>query len=123
MSKLIIIVPVLPPTINHMYKSIGKGRKALTDEVLAFRQEVSAEARSSARMTGWRIPDGPLEFHLYITYGSNRRTDVDNRIKSSLDALAIAIGFDDARVDRIVAERVGYEKGKPLCEMVLMSKV
>lgn len=122
MDKLTVIIPTLPPTVNHLYKSIGRGAKALTDEAKAFRQEVSAEARTTARMTGWRLPDGPLEFHLYITYGTNRRTDVDNRIKSAIDSLAIALGFDDARIDRIVAERVGIDKGKPLCEMVLMSK-
>jgi Holliday junction resolvase RusA-like endonuclease len=123
MDKLTVIVPTLPPTINHAYKSIGKGRKALTDEALAFRQEVSAEARTTARMTGWRLPDGPLEFHLFLTYGSNRRTDIDNRVKMAIDAIALAIGFDDARIDKIEIERVGYDKGKPLCEMVLMSKV
>jgi Holliday junction resolvase RusA-like endonuclease len=123
MDKLTVIVPTLPPTINHAYKSIGKGRKALTDEALAFRQEVSAEARTTARMTGWRLPDGPLEFHLFLTYGSNRRTDIDNRVKMAIDAIALAIGFDDARIDKIEIERVGYDKGNPLCEMVLMSKV
>ena len=115
-------MPTLPPSVNHLYKSIGKGKKALTDEVISFRWYVLKEARETARLTGWKLPSGALEFHLYITYGTNRRTDVDNRIKSSIDALAIALGFDDARIDRIVAERVGIEKGKPLCEMVLMSK-
>jgi hypothetical protein len=37
--------------------------------------------------------------------------------------LAIALGFDDTRIDRLVVERVGIDKGKPLCEMVLMSRV
>ena len=122
MDKLTIIVPTLPTTVNHLYKSIGRGAKALTDEALTFRQEVYLEARTTARMTGWKLPDGPLEFHLYLTYGSNRRTDVDNRIKSAIDSVALALGFDDARIDRIVAERVGYDKGKPLCEMVLMAR-
>ena len=123
MSKLIVIVPVLPPTINHMYQSIGKGRKALTDEALAFRQYVSAEARTTARAMGWKLPDGPLEFHLYLTYGDRRNTDIDNRVKSAIDSMAIALGFNDARIDKIQIERVGYEKGKPLCEMVLMPKL
>ncbi len=105
-----------------MYKSIGNGKKALTDEALTFRQEVYLEAREAARLTGWKLPTGALEFHLFITYGTNRRTDVDNRIKSAIDSVAIALGFDDTRIDRIVAERVGYDKDKPLCEMVLMSK-
>jgi Holliday junction resolvase RusA-like endonuclease len=105
-----------------MYKSIGNGKKALTDEALTFRQEVYLEARETARLTRWKLPSGALEFHLYITYGTNRRTDVDNRIKSAIDSVAIALGFDDTRIDRIVAERVGIEKGKPLCEMVLMAK-
>lgn len=122
MDKLTVIIPTLPPTVNHLYKSIGKGRKALTDEALAFRQYVSAEVRTTARMTGWQLPDGPLEFHLFLTYGDRRNTDIDNRVKSAIDALAIAIGFNDARIDKIQIERIGYDKGKPLCEMVLMAK-
>ncbi len=122
MDKLTVIIPTLPPTINHCYKSIGKGRKALTDEALSFRSEVSAEARTTARLTGWKLPDGPLEFHLYLTYGNRRNTDIDNRAKAAIDALALAIGFNDARIDKIQIERVGYDKDKPLCEMVLMSK-
>jgi len=122
MKSLTVIVPILPPTVNHMYRSAGNGRKVLTDEVHAFRKHVWAEATETARLTGWTLPDGALELHMFITYGNKRNTDIDNRIKSAVDALAIALGFNDARIDRLVVERAGIEKDRPLCEMVLMER-
>lgn len=119
-TALIIIVPLLPPTINHAYRPNGRGGKLLTDELITFRQEVATEARDVVRLTGWTLPDARLQLTLLLTFGTAaRRVDIDNRVKTALDALALALGFDDSLVDRIVIERVGIDKGRPLCEMVL----
>ena len=122
MDKLTVIVPTLPPTVNHLYKSIGGGKKALTDEALAFKSMVLAEVLDVVNLTGWKLPAGRLEFHLYLVYGDKRSTDIDNRVKFAIDSVASALKFNDNRIDRVVIERVGFDKGKPLCEMVLMAK-
>ncbi len=118
-TALIVIVPLLPPSANHAWVSNGRGGKVLSDEYLTFRQELSVEARQTARLTGWTLPDGPLQLTMLLTFGSHRKADIDNRIKTGLDSLAVALGFDDARVGRIVIERAGVEPGRPLCELIL----
>jgi Holliday junction resolvase RusA-like endonuclease len=120
MATLTVIVPILPPTANHMYKPNGRGGKLLTDEAITFRAEIAVEVREVVRLTGWRMPAGPLQLTLLLTFGTRaRRLDIDNRIKSAQDALALALGFDDSRIDRIVIERVGVDPKRPLCEMIL----
>lgn len=119
MQPLIVIVPLLPPSVNHMYASNRDGSKRLTQEALTFRQAVAAEARSTANLTGWRVPDGRLKLAIKLTFGSRARQDIDNRAKSAIDALALALGFDDVRIDRVVIERIGVEPRRPLCELIL----
>lgn len=118
-DRLTVIVPVLPPTVNHMYAPNGRGGRILTEQAQAFRALAGYEARATAGLTGWRVPAGPLALTILLTFGDRRRADIDNRAKAALDALALALGFDDARVDEIVIRRVGVDKGRPLCEMIL----
>ena len=122
MADLTVIVPVLPPTVNHMYALNRDGSKRLTDEAQSFRAYVVAEARSTARLTGWRLPAGALEFEIKLTYGTKHRTDIDNRVKAALDAIAIAFDFDDTRIERIVIERAGIDPKRPLTEMIVRQR-
>lgn len=119
MTALTVIIPMLPPTVNHMYRPNGRGGRILTDEAKTFRELVCYEARSVASLTRWPMPKGALALRLLLTFGDNRRTDIDNRIKSALDALALSLNFDDSRVHRIVIEHAGIDKCRPLCEMIL----
>jgi len=118
-KPLTVIVPMLPPTVNHMYAPNRDGSKRLTDEARAFREAVLLEARSTANLTGWRVPDGRLKVAIKLTFGSKARTDIDNRAKAAIDAVALALGFDDARIDRVVIERIGVDPKRPLCELIL----
>ena len=119
MNNLTVIVPMLPPSVNHCYRNNGRGGRILTDEAKTFRELVYYEARSTAQLTGWELPAGALAFTLVLVFGDDRRCDIDNRIKSAIDAVALALGFDDARVRRIVIEHAGVERCRPLCEMIL----
>jgi Holliday junction resolvase RusA-like endonuclease len=119
LQKLTIIIPMLPPSANHMHLSNRNGSKRLSDEAVMFRGKVAEQVEETANGTGWRLPDGALEFVVKLTYPSKRRTDIDNRIKAALDAIALALGFDDARIERIVIERAGIDPKRPLCEMIL----
>ena len=118
-TPLIVIVPMLPPTVNHMYRPDGRGGKLLTDEAKTFRELVCYEARSTANAAGWTVPMSALMFTLILIFGDNRKTDIDNRVKAGLDAVALALQFDDSRVKRIVIEHAGVEKCRPRCEMIL----
>ena len=118
-TALTVVVLMLPPTVNHMYRPDGRGGKILTDQAQDFRRLAGYEARITANLTRWRVPDGSLKLTLLLTFGDRRKTDIDNRIKPALDALALALDFDDSRVDRIEVVRVGVDPRRPLCEMIL----
>lgn len=115
-AGVVIWIPLLPPSVNHMYRNNGRGGRVLTDEAQAWRRLVAAEV---AALGSPRLAGGPLELTLRLTYGTRRRTDIDNRIKAALDALALALDFDDARVARIEVLHAGYATGRPACEMVI----
>jgi Holliday junction resolvase RusA-like endonuclease len=115
-NPIIIVVPILPPTVNHMYITLRRGGKALTEQAEIFRKLVAADVLHSGQRTD---PDGPLALTMRLTFGDKRRQDLDNRLKAAIDAAALALHFDDCRIVRIVAERVGYAPGQPQCELRL----
>lgn len=119
MKPLTVILTILPPSVNHMYLSNGRGGKRLTDEAQSFRDIAAVEIRTTANMTGWRVPAGGLRFTLLLTFADRKRADIDNRIKAALDSIALALGFDDTRVEEIIVRRVGIDPKRPLCEMIL----
>jgi hypothetical protein len=83
-------VDALPPTVNHMYKSIGNGRKALTQEVIDFRQLVALAVRQQPSPPS----DARLVLNVWLTFGNRRVQDGDNRIKALQDAIALALHFN-----------------------------
>jgi Holliday junction resolvase RusA-like endonuclease len=87
-------LPILPPTVNHMYKSIGHGRKALTDEALSFRQEVALLLRHQPAPPAKL----PLVLNIWFCFGNKRTQDGDNRIKALQDAIALALNFNDSQI-------------------------
>ena len=119
MTALTIIIPALPPSVNHMYTPNGRGGKVLSQEARAFREQVILEARSTANAQGWRVPTGGLQFGVKLTFPNKKISDIDNRIKAAIDAVALAFGFNDTRIERIIVERVGVEPGRPLCELLI----
>lgn len=130
MNALTVIVPILPPSTNHLYKAVPRRRskakgggtymgKELSEQAVAFQKLAIYEARITAGMIGWQVPEGPLKLTILITFGSNHRQDVGNREKAATDALALALGFDDSRVEELHIKKVGVDPKRPLCEMIL----
>jgi len=114
-DRVVVWVRMLPPTVNHYKLPNGRGGSYLSDDVNLFRSLVAAELYGVAVDLG----DARLALRIALTFGTRHRCDIDNRAKSAIDALALALDFDDARIDRLVVERVGYDKGRPACEMTL----
>lgn len=108
-----LVVPMLPPTVNHMYVNNGRGGKVLGAGALAFRQAVADAAE------GLAVGAGDLALTVRLTFPDRRKSDLDNRLKACQDALALALGFDDAHIVRLVVERAGVAPKQPVCEMVL----
>ena len=122
-SPLVIWLPLLPPTVNHLYRpGPRRGQRVLSDEARAFRAYVVSEVALQARHEGWSVPDGDLWITIRLTFGSRARMDIDNRVKAALDAVALALGFDDCRVARLVVERVGIDPKRPACEITIQAR-
>lgn len=119
MKPLTITLDMLPPSVNHMYKTGKGGARFLTDEAVTFRELAIIQARAAAGRAGWQAPER-LAFHLRLTFPNRRQMDIDNRIKSALDACALALDFNDSRVDCVIAERVGIRPGRPECQMIIL---
>ncbi len=69
-AAIIITLPELPPTVNHMYRPNGRGGKLLTEEAKAFRWAVLVALcdRGSPR-----VPDGDLALTLRVVLPDKRR--------------------------------------------------
>lgn len=94
-----IILPLLPPSVNHYWLTSGK-RRYISAAGQSFRAEVF-HAVKGAKITG------RLQCVVELTANNKRRWDLDNRIKALLDALQHAGAFsDDSQVDRLVVYRM-----------------
>jgi Holliday junction resolvase RusA-like endonuclease len=105
-SELVVMIEgLLPPSVNHSYISIGKGRKALSPESITWRTTAIIATRNAARLAGWSVPSGLLQFTLELYRGDKRKYDGDNRIKAALDSIALALDFNDERIARTICDK------------------
>ena len=100
---LIIELP-FPPSINHYWKHRVIGRHAsiyLSDDALKFRAEV--RNRIGVMVA---TPDR-LSVSIDLFAPNKRTYDIDNRIKSILDAFTHAgVWIDDEQVDELCVKRM-----------------
>jgi len=107
MSKEVVALELpFPPTVNHMYEPAGRGRRKLTDEAKAYREDVAV--RCVAAQAG--PVHGKIRVVIYASPPDARRRDLDNLQKSVLDALQHSgvygddYDIDDLRILRIVGK-------------------
>ena len=98
-----VTIDALPVSANHMYITRKGGRRELDPRVEAFRGLV-LQALLPHRAA---LPDGPLRFALAVWTADKRKSDIDNFLKVSIDAAALALRFDDTRIWRVEATRMG----------------
>lgn len=91
--KVACQLDMLPPSVNHMYITLRRGGKALTDEAQTFRQVVALALRGKDAP-----PVTPLALYVWMTFPNRRTGDGDNRIKALQDAIALALGFNDKQI-------------------------
>jgi Holliday junction resolvase RusA-like endonuclease len=91
----------LPPSVNHTYLHTRRG-VVLTERVRAYRDSVAWQCR------GLVVPaSGPLRLSVWLS----GRGDLDNRLKQLQDAIALGIGFNDARIAELHVWRVKGSRG------------
>ena len=94
----------LPPSINHYYRSIFKGKfpqQIISKQGRAFRK------RCMELLEGEEpLGEGRYAVEMRLHAPDRRKRDLDNRVKPTLDALVHAgIIPDDERFDRVTIER------------------
>lgn len=99
---IIVTVPALPPTVNHLYVTARGGRRVLTEAARAWYDLAIPAIAAQAR--GYTVPAGPLRLSI-VLYHLSRSRDLDNALKASQDAIAKALGFDDKRIDLLTVAR------------------
>ena len=101
-------LPGLPPTVNHLYRSMKSGRRYKTAEGRDYQEQVSALMRVAVQ---GELPNThSLELEILFTVKDKRRWDIDNRVKALQDCISLAgIIADDAQVDILHVER---QRGK-----------
>lgn len=104
-----------PPSVNHMYVRTRRGM-FLSKTAQAFRSDVSV---SAVRDVPYRF-DGTLSVSLHLHPPDNRLRDVDNVIKSTLDALQHAGVYEtDNHVAELHVYRMAPRKPDGMVRMVL----
>lgn len=79
-----------PPSVNHYYRHVGP-RVLISKDGRKYRDAVASVARRS----GIRRFDCPVEAHIDLFPPDRRRRDLDNTLKSTLDALTKAGAYED----------------------------
>ncbi len=116
-QELIVILPFLPPSSNHIYVNKRGGGRFLTKEASAFKTKTISHIQSNhladisrldreAVYRVWYVFYFPREDIINTTFGGGKKgsaktrykkLDVENRLKLVSDALATAIGIDDCQ--------------------------
>ena len=90
-----------PPSVNHYFRMVGR-RVLISREGRAFRRRVC----SILAALGVRPLSGRLALEIEVYPPDNRRRDVDNVLKSTLDALQHGGAYrDDSQVVRLAIEK------------------
>jgi len=90
-----------PPSVNHYYRHVGP-RVLISKDGRKYRETVGAIARRA----GNPMFSVPVEVDIDLYPPDNRRRDVDNSLKSCLDALTCAgVYEDDSLIQRLTVTK------------------
>lgn len=94
----------LPPSVNQMYRNAGS-RRYKRAEVEQWQEELTGEIR---RIWGDRPAYmGEVEVHVDFVKSTQRKWDIDNRLKVLFDCFEMAgVIADDAQISKIWAQRL-----------------
>lgn len=92
-----------PPSVNHMYEPGYRGKRVLTRRAKLFRETVVALVIDRANRLKAPLPIvGAVAVEIVAHPPDEKRRDVDNLLKATLDALQAARVFcDDRQVEHL----------------------
>lgn len=100
-----LVIPAIPPSVNHYWGSRGK-RRFLTKEAREWKEIVRLYCMM--QLKGWELIKKPVK--IKIIFYCDYKGDLDNRLKATLDALNGVVWQDDKLVEEILARRVKSKK-------------
>ena len=109
MRKLLhAIIPGLPPTVNHLYRTSGNNKRYKTREGKAWQNETALLFKAARREAAAYNGDVALDIVFHVA--DERRWDIDNRVKALQDCVEMAgvIG-DDVHVEDVHFRRLRGE--------------
>ena len=127
MSELMTIeFEGLPPTVNQMYRSAGN-RRYKQNVVADWQEDIASLMAKEWNKTKRRSALGAINkapyagraaVRILFTVNTNRRWDIDNRMKALLDCLEMSgVLEDDSQIDYLSVTR---EKGAKLQTRIIL---
>jgi crossover junction endodeoxyribonuclease RusA len=108
-----------PPTVNHSTRPTASGGRILTAQHKEFRAQVAQVWADHRERTNGPVI-GRLEVDVVLFPPNRRAFDLDNRLKSLLDAMQHAGVFaDDGAIDKLSIRRSIVEAGQPTGDAVV----
>lgn len=96
--------PCWPPSVNKIWRRDGGGKIYLSPAARKFRQAVCDElwVSRAARMLPAKMMSCDLAVELRFFQPDRKRRDLDNLLKSTLDAMTAAgLWMDDSQIKRL----------------------
>lgn len=120
MTETLTLTLPWPPSLNHYWRH-NQGRTHISAKGKAYRKDVSdlyAIQGADIRRAGG-FGKQRLRVSIDVAEPDRRRRDIDNLLKSVLDALeAVDVFDDDCQVDELRIKRVGLEPGGALYVLI-----
>jgi Holliday junction resolvase RusA-like endonuclease len=90
-----------PPSLNHYYRHVGP-KVLISKESRQYRRKVAKQLGNYENLTMYECP---IELSMELYPPDNRKRDVDNSLKSCLDALMYGkLYADDSLITKLVVE-------------------
>ena len=121
--KVFLTLPY-PPSVNAMYRAY-RGRVVTSDKYKAWKQETHYKCAFGLRLSEARgYGDSDIEIEAKVFLPDNRKRDIDNILKPTLDMLE-SVGYikDDSQVRKITIERCAVDRENPRIELTLNGEV
>lgn len=116
-DKLVVLVPVDPKTLS--VNKHFRNRSVMHPTTRASAEKIEKAVRAEIDRTGWLVPVGPIGISIVATF-ADRRGDLDNHEKYTVDAVARAAKFDDAKLAELHLFR---RLGEPSLEITVYETV